>query len=67
MTPQEQLRALVDKANKQQKYPTGGDRRTLAEVINTSAIAKGQAIDRTKKAIASKTLPLRELQLQLKR
>jgi len=64
MTPYEQLRALVDKANKQQKWPTGGDGRMMAEVINTSAIAKGQAIDRTKKGIVPKTLPLRELQLK---
>lgn len=64
MTPQEQLRALVDKASKQKKQSTGGDGRVLAEVINTSAIAKSQAIDRTKKSAVPKTLPLRELQLK---
>ena len=45
----EQMRALVDKANKQEKWPTGGDGRMTAEVLNTSAIAKNQAIDMTKK------------------
>lgn len=64
MTPQERLRALVDMANKQEKWPTGGDGRMVAEVMNTSAIAKGQAIDRTKKGVVPKTLPLRELQLK---
>ena len=45
----EQMRALVDRANKQEKWPTGGDGRMTAEVLNTSAIAKNQAIDMTKK------------------
>ena len=45
----EQMRALVDRANKQEKWPTGGDGRMTAEALNTSAIAKNQAIDRTKK------------------
>ena len=45
----EQMRALVDRANKQEKWPTGGDGRMTAEVLNTSAIAKNQAIDRAKK------------------
>lgn len=40
----EQMRALVDKANKQEKWPTGGDGRMTAEALNTSAIAKNQAI-----------------------
>lgn len=64
MNPLERLRALVDMANKQEKWPTGGDGRMVGEVINTSAIAKGQAIDRTKKGIVPKTLPLRELILK---
>lgn len=64
MTPQEKLRALVDKANKQEKLPTGGDKRMTAEAVNTSAIAKGQAIDRTKKGTVPKVLSLRELQLK---
>lgn len=64
MTPQEKLRALVDMANKQEKWPTGGDRRMTAEVINTAAIAKNQAIDRNKKGNTPRTLPLRELQLK---
>lgn len=62
MTPHEKLRALVDKANKQEKYPTGGNGRTMAEVLNTSAIAKGQAMDRSKKGNVPRTMPLRELQ-----
>ena len=45
----ELMRALVDRANKQEKWPTGGDGRMTAEALNTSAIAKNQAIDRTKK------------------
>ena len=45
----EQMRALVDRANKQEKWPTGGDGRMTVEALNTSAIAKNQAIDRTKK------------------
>ena len=45
----EQMRALVDRANKQEKWPTGGDGRMTAEALNTSAIAKNQAIDMTKK------------------
>lgn len=49
MTPQEQIRKMVDSLNKQPKMPTGGDSRTVAEAVNTSAIAKSQAIDRTKK------------------
>ena len=64
MNPLERLRALVDMANKQEKWPTGGDGRMAGEVMNTSAIAKGQAIDRTKKGIVPKTLPLRELILK---
>jgi hypothetical protein len=49
MTPQEQLRKLVDSLNKQPKQPTGGDGRVTAEALNTSAIAKGQAISNTRK------------------
>lgn len=65
MTPHEKLRALIDKTNKQkQQLPTGGELRTTEEAINTSAIAKGQAIDRYKKGNVAKTLPLRELQLK---
>lgn len=61
----EQLRALVDKVNKQTpKLPTGGDGRMTAEALNTSAIAKGQAMDNSKIANAARTLPLRELQLK---
>jgi hypothetical protein len=65
MTPQDKLRALIDKLNKQTpRLPTGGDNRMAAEAINTSAIAKSQAIDRNKSAKAVSTLPLRELQLK---
>lgn len=64
MTPHEKLRSLVDKANKQTKLPTGGDGRMTAEAVNTSAIAKSQAMDRNKKSKIGKTLPLRELQLK---
>lgn len=49
MTPQEQLRQMVDGLNKQPKIPTGGDGRMAAEAMNTSAIAKGQAFSNTKK------------------
>lgn len=51
MNQLEQMRALIDRANKQEKWPTGGDGRMTAEALNTSAIAKNQAIDRTKKVI----------------
>lgn len=65
MGPLEQLRTLVDKVNKQTpKLPTGGDGRMTAEALNTSAIAKGQAMDNSKIANAVRTLPLRELQLK---
>ncbi|MBK9952846.1 MAG: hypothetical protein IPP10_15465 [Candidatus Competibacteraceae bacterium] len=61
----EQLRALIDKVNKQTpKLPTGGDGRMTAEALNTSAIAKGQAMSNSKIANATRTLPLRELQLK---
>jgi hypothetical protein len=63
MSQQDRLRELIDRLNKQKpNLPTGGDNRTLAEALNTSAIAKGQAIDRNKKGKVAKTLPLRELQ-----
>ena len=62
MTPLARLRALVDSANKQKTPATGGDGRTMAEVMNTSAIAKGQAMDRYKVSKVVKTLPLKELQ-----
>jgi len=65
MNTQERLRALVDRLNKQTaKLPTGGDGRMVTEVLNTSAIARNQAMDRYKKGKTSKTLPLRELQLK---
>lgn len=61
----EQLRALIDKVNKQTpKLPTGGDGRMTAEALNTSAIAKGQAMSNSKIANTARTLPLRELQLK---
>lgn len=61
----EQLRALVDKVNKQTpKLPTGGDGRMTAEALNTSAIARGRAMDNSKIANVARTLPLRELQLK---
>lgn len=49
MTPQEQMRKAVDALSKQAKLPTGGDGRITAEAINTSAIARNQAGDRTRK------------------
>ena len=65
MNTQERLRALIDKVNKQTpKLPTGGDGRMTAEALNTSAIAKGQAMSNSKVANAPRTLPLRELQLK---
>lgn len=61
----ERLRALIDKVNKQTpKLPTGGDGRMTAEALNTSAIAKGQAMSNSKIANAARTLSLRELQLK---
>ena len=64
MSPHEKLRSLIDKLNKQPQQVTGGDGRMTAEAINTSAVAKGQAIDRYKPGKVAKTRPLRELQLQ---
>jgi hypothetical protein len=64
MNPHEKLRALIDKLNKQPYTPTGGDGRMIAEVQNTSAIAKGQAIDRSKPGKVARTKPLRELQIK---
>lgn len=64
MTPHEKLRALIDKLNKDSRLPTGGDTRITAEAINTSAIAKNQALDRFKPAVAVKPKSLKELQLQ---
>ena len=65
MTPHEKLRTLIDKLNKQRPVlPTGGDGRMTAEAVNTSAIAKGQAIDRNKLGKVVTTQPLRELQLK---
>lgn len=62
MSPHEKLRALIDNLNKQPYQSTGGDKRMTAEAINTSAIAKGQAIDRYKPGKVARTKPLRELQ-----
>ena len=54
----EQLRALIDKVNKQTpKLPTGGDGRMTAEALNTSAIAKGQAMSNSKIACLLYTSP----------
>jgi len=64
MSPHEKLRALIDKLNKQPHLPTGGDGRMTVEAVNTSAIAKGQAIDRYKPGKVAQTKPLRELQLK---
>ena len=64
MSPHEKLRSLIDKLNKQSHLPTGGDGRMTAEAVNTSAVAKGQAIDRYKPGKVAQTKPLRELQLK---
>jgi hypothetical protein len=64
MSPHEKLRSLIDKLNKQPHQSTGGDGRMTVEVANTSAIAKGQAIDRYKPGKIAQTMPLRELQLK---
>ena len=64
MSPHEKLRSLIDKLNKQSHLPTGGDGRMTAEAINTSAVAKGQAIDRYKPGKVAQTRPLRELQIK---
>lgn len=61
MTPHEKLRALIDQFNKQKTPSTGGDNRTNAEVMNTSAIARNMAMDRFKIAPEVRTLPLRQL------
>ena len=62
MTPQEQMRKLIDNLHKQPSIATGGDKRSTAEAINTSAIARNQAMDRTKLGKVAKTVSLRELQ-----
>lgn len=62
MTPQAKLRALIDSLNKAARLPTGGDGRMTEEALNTSAIAKGQAMDRYKPAVAMKPKSLKELQ-----
>lgn len=63
MNVQERLRALIDNINKQTpKPPTGGDGRMTAEMLNTAAVARGQAMDRSKMQDAVRTIPLRELQ-----
>jgi hypothetical protein len=62
MTPHEKLRTLIDKLNKQPRVPTGGDNRMTAEALNTSAIARNQAMDRYKPGKVARTMPLRELQ-----
>jgi len=64
MSPHEKLRALIDKLNKQPRQSTGGDGRVTAEALNTSAIAKGQAIDMYKPGKVAQTRPLKELQLK---
>ena len=64
MSPHQKLRSLIDNLNKQSRLPTGGDGRMTAEAINTSAVAKGQAIDRNKPGKVVQTKPLRELQLK---
>lgn len=64
MTPEAKLRALVDRLNKNAaKAPaTGGDARMQSEVVGTSAIARNQAMERTRKAQPVRPMPLRELQ-----
>ena len=64
MTPHAKLRALIDNLNRQSQLPTGGDTRLTEEALNTSAIAKGQALDRFKPAVAMKPKSLKELQKQ---
>ena len=61
MNSLKKLRALVDKANKNQTGPTGGDGRTQAEVMNTSAIARMQAAERSKVGPAVKPMRLAEM------
>ena len=52
--PVEQLRALVDRLNKQAAlrpaYPTGGDMRQTEEALGTGAEARTMAAMRVKKA-----------------
>lgn len=51
MHPLAAMRARIDAMNKRKvKLPTGGDLRSTSEAINTSAIAKGQALLRHPKA-----------------
>ena len=63
VTPHAKMRQMVDQLNKQKAAnpATGGDGRMMQEVMNTSAIAKGQARDRSKKQRPPKTMPLREV------
>ena len=63
MTPQEQMRKLVDKFNKTYANPmlaTGGDNRLSAEAMNTGAIARMHGSQK-KIPKGNKTIPLREL------
>jgi hypothetical protein len=51
MHPLAAMRARIDAMNKRRvKLPTGGDLRSTSEAINTSAIAKGQALLRHPKS-----------------
>jgi hypothetical protein len=47
MTPQQKMRAIVDRMNKQRAarapLPTGGDNRVTEEALNTGAAARGRA------------------------
>ena len=55
------LRAAIDRLNKAPRIARAGDRRSLEEMMNTAAIAKGQAIDQTKKAKVMETQSLASL------
>lgn len=52
-TPADQMNAILDRIRKQAAqrpvFPTGGDGRSTAEVVNTGAAARNLAMTATKK------------------
>jgi hypothetical protein len=64
-TPDQRIRAMVDKLNKRQAmrpaYPTGGDNRATGEAINTGANARNLAMMQSKVGKVAQTVPLAEL------
>lgn len=61
------LRAAIDRLNKAPSIARGGDRRSLEEIMNTAAIAKGKAIDQVKQVKSMETQPLASLMRQARK